>query len=438
MSIPKPQNIPATPGIYIFWNGKKPIYIGKAANLKKRLNYYFRKKIGDKTKKLLSETTKLAWIETDSDIDALIAESNLIKKYHPQYNILMKDDKNYFFVGITGEFFPKIFVTHQPTKAQKLKLKTKNQNLKFKTYHIGPFTSGTSLKIVLKLLRRFFPYCTCRKPHKRPCLNSQIGRCMGFCCNKTQSTDSKLQKEYSASTKKVVSILRGRGSKLLIDLKKEMRHLAKNQDFEKAAKIRDQIYGLENILKHRIFHYRGETSIVSSWTKIEKNLREILKTDKKISRVEGYDISNISGSAATGSMAVFIDGRPAKSEYRKFRIKTVRQISDVDMLREVVKRRLKHPEWNFPDLILVDGGKAQLNATLQELRTKNSEIRIAALAKKEEELYLENRKKTIRLYSLPKPTSFFLQRIRNEAHRFAKKYHHKLREMEPHAQAHGT
>ncbi len=178
----------------------------------------------------------------------------------------------------------------------------------------------------------------------------------------------------------------------------------------------------------------SSTSRKLTWAKTEKYIRGLTGTKNKISRVEGYDISNISGTEATGSMVVFIDEIPAKSEYRKFKIKTVRGANDAAMLKEVMRRRLKHTEWPYPDLMLIDGGKPQLNATFEILLKSNfnREVRlpkIVALAKRQEDLYTQNRKTPLRFKTVPGEVMKFFQRVRNESHRFAKKYHHKLREI---------
>ena len=425
--------IPNLAGVYLFKKGSRPIYIGKAVNLKKRLASYFRKNAGEKVRLMLQEATKLDWIETESEIDALLKEAEFIKKYRPKYNVLMRDDKNYFYVGVTLEEFPRIFITHQPQKVQSPKLKIKS--------YIGPFTSGAALKTVLKLLRKIFPYCTCKKPHRRFCLNAAMGRCLGCCCLKNVTTIKRpldsCNIRYQENIKNLVAVLSGRKKNLLKVLRKQMREAVNTQEFEKAAKFKDQAIGLENIFGHRqALEVRPSRGSLTSqdWNKIAFSIQTLLEIKRKISRVEGYDISNISGTEATGSMVVFIDGKPAKSEYRKFKIKTVSGSNDVSMLKEVIRRRLAHPEWSYPDLMLMDGGKPQLNAALAtlklEIRNLKSEIpKVMALAKREEELYTENRKTPIKLNTLPRDTKYFFQRVRDESHRFAKKYHHKLREI---------
>lgn len=420
------QEAPHTPGVYIFRTGKTPVYVGKAADLKKRLGSYFRKNVSTKTRQLIAEADTLEWIETPSEIDALIKEAELIKTHLPKFNVLMRDDKNYFYVAVTREQFPRIFLTHQLQRDRigRIKLK-KGQSVDY----IGPFTSGPALKEVLALLRRAFPYCTCTQLHKRPCLNAQIGKCLGFCCDKSNFSGG--QKEYGAHVKNVIAILTGKKKKLLMELKHAMQDAAKKEDFEKATLLRNQMASIENIFEHRpLTHQRPiRQRHAPDWPKIERVIKTLFNTASPISRIEGYDISNISGTEATGSMVVFIKGRPDKSEYRKFRIKTVDQPNDVAMHREVMRRRLSHTDWPRPYLLLIDGGRPQLNAVQKELRPGNADIHLAALAKREEELFIERKDIPQRLDSLPPEVKLFFQHVRDESHRFAKKYHHKLREI---------
>ena len=423
MSIQKPAFLPSQPGVYQFKKAGRLLYIGKAADLKKRLSFYFRKNAGEKIRRLREEATSLVWTETLSEIEAFIKEAELIKKYHPRYNVLMRDDKNYFFVGITREKFPRIFVTHQPQKEDGGRF-------------IGPFTSGGALTATLRLLRRTFPYCTCKTFHKRPCLNSQIGRCPGFCCLRTDTDSSTTAQEYQKTIKCLRAVLEGKNKILIKNLKKLLQRAVAEERFEEAVKFRDQLIGIENIFEHKwlldvTMPLHGQTV---RWPHIEHNLRLILKSHTHIARVEGYDISHISGTESTGSMVVFYEGKPLKSAYRKFRIKTVHQISDVDMLKEVITRRLNHPEWPYPELMLIDGGRPQLNAVISVVANRrspvtNNQLIVVALAKREEELYVPHRKNPIPIATLPSDVGSFLQHVRDESHRFAKKYHHKLREI---------
>lgn len=404
------KQIPQKSGIYIFSKGKTPIYIGKAANLKKRLAQYFRKNSGGKIGALIHEATNIRWEEAESETEALVKEAELIKRHIPKYNVLMRDDKNYFYVAITKENFPRIFITHQPGA--------------LKAAFIGPFTSGRHLKTALRAIRTSFPYCTCKKSHKRPCLHSSIGRCPGYCCLQNKFFHEGDFKQYRENVSYIAAILRGRQRSILRNLKRSMRRAAETQDFERAARLRNQVYSIGNIFSHtRVQNL--ETKFPSS--KIKRTLQAVLKTKKDIRRVEGYDISHISGREATGSMVVFIDGRPSKSDYRKFKIKTIFESNDVAMLKEVLRRRLDHPEWKYPDLMLIDGGKQQLNATLSVMGRRGRGIFVAGLAKREEELHLKKQKRSVPLSTLPNHTAFFFQRVRDESHRFAKKYHHILR-----------
>ena len=414
--------------------------MGKALNLKKRLASYFRKSadLPPKIQKMLGEATRLQTLTTGSEIEALIKEAELIKRYRPKYNSLMRDDKNYFFVGITQEAFPRIFTTHQPYKDERRRPKDESSR------YFGPFTSVTEVKTVLKLLRRVFPYCTCKGTHTRPCLNSEIGRCPGYCCSEGQRTNAKGQKlrsEYRKNIRKIIAVLSGRSMRLLAELKRRIKESAKQERYEEAARLRDQIRGLEGVFSHQSV-IRGR-ELDSAWSDLLPKLQSLLKTERRLNRMEGYDISNISGTAATGSMVVFSRGQPDKHQYRKFKIRTVAGISDVDMVREVLERRFSHPEWPYPELIVIDGGKPQLGAALAVLR--KSEIRnppaspelsrgrakfetpmVTALAKREEVLYTEAGRTMYLKRGEPAVLQLF-QRIRDESHRFARSYHHKLR-----------
>ncbi len=446
-----PKQTPESPGVYIFKRSARPLYVGKAENLRKRLSSYFRKNISEKVRALRAEATKLEWTKLSSDVEALITEAELIKKYQPKYNILMRDDKNYFYVGFTRDEFPKIFVTHQlPTgitnKELGITTRRKKRNSRFvirNSSFVGPFTSGSALYQTLRILRRIFPYCTCKKFHKRSCLNAEIGRCPGFCCIRPIKENPnkerplfKWQKVYVDNIRNIAAVLSGKKKILLFQLKRALREAAQKEEFERAAEIRNQIEGIENIFLHRTFlnPLLRKRRYGHDWQKIERTVQTILGTHRSTSRVEGYDISNISGAEATGSIVVFVDGMPSKENYRKFRIKTVHEINDVRMLKEVIRRRLSHPEWNMPDLMLIDGGKPQVNAAVTALKSliPNSQFAIPVimgLAKREEELYMPGRKEPIRLDSLPSHTMHFFQHVRDESHRFAKKYHHKLREI---------
>ncbi|KKU52981.1 MAG: hypothetical protein A3A28_05325 [Candidatus Sungbacteria bacterium RIFCSPLOWO2_01_FULL_47_32] len=449
----KPKSIPKTPGVYIFRNTRKtPVYIGKAANLRSRVSSYFLKTgKSPKTEKLMKEAASVNFLELASELEALITEAELIKKWRPKYNILMRDDKSYFYVAITKEKFPRIFITHQPRNISDSVQKLGAQR-QTKISYIGPFTEGGTLTAILRTLRRIFPYCTCKENHTRPCLNSEIGRCPGFCCfDKKYSRHSSTaipKNHYRESIKNIVAVLEGKRVRLFLELKKNMKAASAGQNFEKAALLRDQLLGLESIFAHRhILKHPSEIEFAQE--DLSQKLKELFGTGRAIHRLEGYDISNISGTSAVGSMVVFSKRLPSspyrytshaeygpdKSQYRKFKIKTVLGPNDVEMLKEVIRRRFGHVEWHFPDILVIDGGRPQLNAVrtvLRELRLKNEDLRsviLTSLAKKEEELYIEGMKHPIRLQEGSGGILHLFQHIRDESHRFAKKYHHKLRKI---------
>ena len=421
--------LPKKNGVYCFKENKEILYIGKAANLRERVKNHFQQP-SYRDYLFLDKVKRVGYIKTNSEIEALILEANLIKKYQPKYNILWRDDKNYFFVGITKEDFPRIFITHQPKPLSS----NFHDREKWRTKYIGPFVEGKALKQTLKILRKIFPYRSCSKIPKRPCLWYHLNYCLGPCLLRSKfikemALDSlKIKKVSQKNVQRIMKMLKEGKASVLRDLKKEMKEAAKNQEFEEAAKMRDQIEALKRIIKHtKIFEIKTE---MKEWSEIEKKLKEILKTKREISRIEAYDISQIHGNFAVGSMVTFLKGVPEKSFYRRFKIKFTKIPSDVHMIKEVLKRRLKHKKWGVPDLFLIDGGRAQLNAVM-ESKTKIptfKKTRTIALAKKENKLFIEGQKESIFLKDLPKEIFNLISQLRDEAHRFAISYHKKLRE----------
>jgi excinuclease ABC subunit C len=421
-------------GVYVFKKDRKFLYIGKASNLRERVKNHF-SQLAYRDSLFVNQVDKVGFIKTDSEIEALILEANLIKKYQPKYNVIWRDDKNYFYVGITKEDFPQVFITHQP--------KPQTTNYKLQTEYVGPFVDGKALKETLKALRKVFPYRTCNPPAggipKHPCLWYHLDRCPAPCLIKPEISGfkEKIRNESQRNTKNLTGILQGKRNQVLKKLKREMKKASNLEDYEKAAKIRNQIAALEKVLAHaKIFEPQPFQKI--DWPQIQKTLQQILKTNKVISRIEAYDISNIQGEAATGSLVTFVRGLPDKNFYRKFKIKIVGKPNDIAMIKEVLKRRLKHLEWGLPDLILIDGGKAQLNAVVKSKanppsgRPKAKKIKVLAIAKKKNELFLESQKKPILLKTLPREIFNLILELRDEAHRFAISYHRKLREIDIH------
>lgn len=406
------KKAPNKPGIYFFKNkAGKILYIGKAANLRLRLlSYADAKMLGPAKARMVGEAAKIEWRELESEIEALIEEAAAIKRFRPRYNIVFRDDKQYLFVGFSKEKFPKILITHQ-----------RNKNLEY----IGPFTDGGALRLVLKSLQKIFPYCTCKERHKRPCQRYEIGRCLGICCvpEKIFEDASEREKQYQKNIRAIKNILKGRRRDVLKNLEKEMHKLSRAQKFEQARKLRDQIFALENIFRHAPVIRR---ELGPERQKALVAIKDLLGLADIPLRIEGYDISNLQGTNAAGSMVVFEEGAPKKEDYRLFKIRYKKTPDDIAMLQEVLLRRLKHDEWPLADLFLIDGGLGQLNAAKQVLDLYQLKIPVVSLAKREEELWLSPKKK-LPLKRLSPAVSYLFQNIRNEAHRFAINFHRKRR-----------
>jgi len=421
---------PQKPGVYFFLDkNRKILYIGKATNLRSRLQSYFRKNAERETSKraMLEKVTRCKIQITNSDIEALILEADLIKKYRPPYNVLLRDDKNYFFVGFTRETFPRIFLTHQPPPPNPYTLNP---------IYIGPFTDGDAIKQTMKLLRHVFPYTTHQKIQKH-CLFFDLGLCPLPKTSGSWEQNKTFIREYQKNIQSIRAMLEGRRTGLVTQLQREMTIAARKEDFERATKLHNQISWLERIFEHRtvVAGFLKREPGVGLLDNLPVALRAVLlKTNPEQWRIEGYDISNIQGTAATGSMVVFRGMVPNKNEYRKFKIKTVRGANDVAMIKEVLTRRFQHPEWQIPDIILIDGGKPQLNAAREvvisswQIGDGKKKSVILALAKREEEIYLPNKKRPFRLPN-DHPFRLLLMYVRDESHRFARTYHHKLRSI---------
>lgn len=466
------SKLPQKPGVYFFLaNDGKYIYVGKAASLKSRVLNYIKtftlnkaglaqiyERENGRIRKMVEMAKSLKYITTDSDIEALILESQYIKKRRPIFNIVMRDDKQYFYVGFSNDKFPKVFLTHQPQTA-----------VKQSTDFVGPFTEGSAIKTTLRYLRNIFPYCTCKQKHNNYCLNYHIGKCLGFCCLKQQKPNLNLksqnEKLYNKNTKALKDILSGKKNLLIQNLEREMRSHAKNHNFQEAIQLRNRLEKLRRVFQNAQIikdNKYSDMSIYHYGDKVIKFLREKLGLKKLPRRIEAYDISNIQGQNATGSMAVFIlrqdsgqvKWKSGKNEYRRFKIGNKYQIrnpkfkkvsgfgfrvsdlhsgGDTGMLREVLDRRLNHPEWPMPDLIIVDGGKQQLNAATDAIQSRISPedptpISIIALTKnkKHSGVKLNTRNGEIPLSSLPLEIKNLILHINSEAHYFAINYYRKL------------
>ena len=404
------KKLPPKPGVYFFKNKKgETLYIGKAGSLKTRVKSYFQKPLDKRLVSMVENTDKIDFRKTDSVLEALILESKLIKKYQPKYNIREKDDKSFLYIVITRENWPRVLLMRESDLKGTL-----NDKIIF-----GPYTSGKSLKIALKILRKIFPFRDKCKPNSaKPCFNAQIGLCPGVCTGEISKND------YKKIIVQIKMFLSGKKKRLVSAIKKQMTESAKQEKYELATRLRNRLYALQHI---------HDIALLDN---------DIMQRNNKIPyrRIEAYDISNISGQYATGSMVVFENGIINKNEYRRFKIRIAHQADDIAMLKEVLKRRLKHEEWRYPDLIIIDGGRGQMRGVLSVLRQHNSKIPVIAIAKYKKDHLFKSDKNINKVCFSRKAQKIRLkkrlvQEMRNEAHRFAIKYHRFLREKIPQNQA---
>jgi excinuclease ABC subunit C len=536
----KIDELPQKPGVYIFKDADGLVlYVGKAVKLRSRVSSYFKKNGGDnrgpRIQLMISQISDLTFTTTDNETESLILEKNFIKQLKPKYNVDLRDDKNYLFVKINlKDEIPTIGYDRKPTDKS--------------ARYFGPYTSGLSIKDTLRWIRKIFPYCANKTVGTKPCFYYHIGKCPGVCFGKI------MVEEYKNNyIKKNIQFLEGRLSEILTQLQLQMKGYARAGMFEKAARVRDQIFALNRVLERQklvypqnidqdVFSiYQDGTVVVnlfqirmgkliqkenfvldnakqlpaseileqflpryyldasslpkeillpvkineeelrpafenkkfpkvllpSRGKKLEliklgeqnakqylesttdkhlleearllaslKELQRILELEKLPGRIEAYDISNIQGTNPVGSMVVFDFARSKKDEYRKFKINKKQTPDDFAMMEEMLERRFKHSmtnnlppttsRWPLPDLILIDGGKGQLSSAMSILKKSHLTIPIFGLAKRLEEIFLPGRRTPI-LLPVNSQALFLLQRIRDEAHRFAVKYHRHLR-----------
>ena len=408
--IEKIKSAPKDPGVYIFYRGNKVLYIGKAANLRARLKSYL--KITDiKTRSLHEESDRLEYIVLRSDIEALIEESRLIKSLKPKYNIVLRDDKSYSYVVFTKEAFPKVFVSHKNPKVK---------NLRLKIEMIGPFTDVGALRLVMRLLRRQFPYCTCFQTHFRDCLNAQMGRCAGVCCKKD---NTKSNAGYKKNIRKIKMVLRGQSP-----ARNASHSEAGGQKLLKIIKDPKEREALNNIFEHRTYIEAGGHAVSE-----ERFLADITK-------VECYDNSHLAGKEAVGALTALVkkdnDWQPDKNSYRKFKIKTAPTQDDPRMMGELISRRLNHPEWPYPDLIIIDGGLTQFRAARAALASskfpvQSLKIKLISFAKPHKLVYgIRNNDIPTPLLELSKELRELIDRAIYQTHSFVIRYHRQVRNKE--------
>ena len=413
----KLKTLPSAPGVYFHKNKEgEIIYVGKAAVLKNRVRQYFQnpRDRDPKTAALVEEISMTDWIVVDTEMDALFLESEMIKRYMPKWNILLRDDKNVSFVRIDLKSeVPYVSMTRNP--------------LGDDARYIGPFYAKTTIETALRILRKIFPYYD--KPYTgKKTLDTDLGLTPGIEIGKMTP------KEYHKILNNLIRYLEGDREKLLKDLEKEMKSEAKLGNFERAAELRNELFGLKGLKKKIVFSDKEFLDISSDQALL--SLQKLLNLENPPRRIEGYDISHQNGEDVVGSMVVFTNGASDRSEYRKFKLKK-QQNNDLESLKEVISRRLKHSNWTFPDLIILDGGELQVSAILPLLeplkipvigRDKSGDHAKSASVKiiiPEEKSDSFERGQNFRKIELSKDShiSRLIARIDEEAHRFAITYH---------------
>ena len=396
--------IPHQPGVYIFKdNLKRVLYVGKAIDLYHRVASHFY------TPSLFIEkTASVETIIVESELEALILEANLIKKFLPPFNNKLTDDKDYLYIAVTCEDFPKIITARK-------------KDLKLYKKYWGPFPSSKTVKNTLRSLRRVFPWCSASQgPTLRACFYYHLGLCPGACVGQISRED------YNKIIKRFSKFLDGKKDDLLSQFVLEMMQASNDQRFEDAQRLKKSMEGINYLTQtNRTALYLENPNFLEDERQLAlQQLQKDLNLSKSPERIEGYDISNIQGKESTGSMVVLTNGEIDKSQYRKFKIKITGRPNDVGMHKEMMRRRLKHKEWPLPDLIIIDGGRGQVRGAELEIRNLKLKIPVFGLAKKQEWLYPPEGE----VIKLPKRSLSLklLQKLRDEAHRFAISYHRKL------------
>ena len=421
----KVRTFPTGPGCYLMKDAEgRVIYVGKAVHLRNRAGSYFTKaaETERRTAELVTEIADIDFIETDSEVDALLMEARLIKDIQPRFNSLLKDDKTFPYLQITTrEDFPRIEFTRTPqTKGVKL---------------YGPFTNAGQLRGTIAVLQKVFRFRTCSLDIDegdekwrwfRPCLLASINQCTAPCNMQISKAD------YKEDIRRLRLFLDGKKDRLIKDMQKQMKAAAKDLQFEKAGRIRDDMIALEKIsLRGDLEQHAQPEVFYVDPKKGLTGLRQVLKLAETPRRIEGIDIAHLQGGETVASLVQFIDGLPFKHGYKRYKIKSVEGIDDYASMREVVTRRFRRlvkEQESFPDILLIDGGKGQLNAVMETFKALDiTPPTTISLAKKEEEIYVPGQAEPHRL-SKHSFALRLLQYVRDESHRFAQHYHHMLRQ----------
>jgi excinuclease ABC subunit C len=425
----KVKQFPATPGVYLMKDDQgRVLYVGKAKNLRNRAAHYFTKAAAEdsRTADLVKLIADIDYLQADTEVDALLLEARLVKDIQPRFNVDLKDDKSFPYLQIRmREDFPRVEFTRSPRRRG------------VKLY--GPFTSAKSLRAALQVLQRIFKFRTCgldiaaedqRWRWFRPCILHSINQCTAPCNFRVTKED------YRRQIRALRLVLEGKKDKLLAELAQAMQEASAALLFEKAARLRDEIDALRKLslrgdvdkdVQPEVFQIEPKKGLIG--------LRKVLGLPQVPRTIEGVDIAHLGGEETVASLVKFLDGLPFKPGYRRYRIKSVQGVDDFASIREVVSRRFRNlprrgaseEEEVFPDILLIDGGKGQLNAALEAFRLLGREPPcLLSLAKREEEIYRPGEAEPLRL-SRHAAALRLLQYVRDEAHRFAQHYHHILR-----------
>jgi excinuclease ABC subunit C len=422
----KAKQFPPAPGVYLMKDAEgRVIYVGKAKNLRNRASHYFSKAAVDdaRTADLVKVIADIDFVPADSEVDALLMEARLVKDIQPRFNIELKDDKTFPYLQIRiREEFPRVEFTRTP--------RTRGVRL------YGPFTSAKSLRQAIQVLQRIFQFRTCGLDIKsaneqwrwfRPCILHSIHQCTAPCNFRVSRAD------YRKQIRRLCMVLEGHKHRLIKELEASMAEASAKLEFEKAARLRDEAASLKSLglrgdvdkdVQPEVFHIEPRKGSIG--------LRKILGLAQTPRTIEGIDIAHLGGDDMVASLVSFIDGLPFKPGYRRYKIKSVEGIDDFASIREVIARRFRNrsageEEQVFPDILLIDGGKGQLNAALDVFRMLGKEPPcLISLAKQEEEIYRPGEAEPLRL-SRHSAALRLLQYVRDEAHRFAQHYHHLLR-----------
>ncbi len=406
----KKIKLPDKSGVYFFYKGKEIIYIGKATSLKDRVKSYFGKDLiatrGPLLVDMVFHADKIDWQETDSVLEALILEASLIKKYQPKYNTKEKSDKSFNYVVITKEKLPKVVIVRgkditpeQENSSRSSLLRVRSGAHTNKNFPVqatfGPFPNGNQLREAMRIVRKIFPF-----------LDGKSKNYAEFYRQINLVPDLEDRKMYLQNIKNIKLFFQGKKKIILRNLKKEMKQYAKLREFEKAGEVKRQIFALQHI---------NDVALLKNDTGVHN--------DENIFRIESYDIAHMGGKNMVGVMTVVENNNAVKSEYKKFKIRTQADANDTGALKEVLERRLAHPEWTYPKLVVIDGGVAQLNVAVKVLKNVGVEIPVVSVVK-------DDRHKARGIMGNKKYATEYESAIllaNSEAHRFAIAYHKNMR-----------